>query len=65
MSVAALEPSSVADDKVDWGARFSRIAVYGVLIFAALVFLVPLMSMVFTSLKDMDEIRGKSAGATG
>ncbi|MFN3224909.1 MAG: carbohydrate ABC transporter permease [Hyphomicrobiales bacterium] len=58
MSVAALEPSSVADDKVDWGARFSRIAVYGVLIFAALVFLVPLMSMVFTSLKDMDEIRG-------
>jgi glucose/mannose transport system permease protein len=58
MSVAALEPSSVADDKVDWGARFSRIAVYGVLIFAALVFLVPLMSMVFASLKDMDEIRG-------
>ncbi len=35
----------------------ARFAVYAILIVAAAVFLMPLVSMVFTSLKSMDEIR--------
>ena len=60
MSVAALETARTGEPgaEVDWGKRGSRFAVYAALVFMALVFLVPLMSMVFTSLKDMDEIRG-------
>ena len=36
----------------------NRVIVYGVLIFAAALFLVPLVAMIFTSLKSMPEITG-------
>ena len=39
------------------GPAFGRFLVYAALVVAALVFLAPLISMIFTSLKSMDEIR--------
>ncbi|WP_088704907.1 carbohydrate ABC transporter permease [Rhizobium sp. R693] len=42
---------------IRWSKAFGRVFVYGCLIILALVFFAPLLSMVFTSLKDMDEIR--------
>jgi glucose/mannose transport system permease protein len=41
-------------------AKFGRIAVYAILVLAAVAMLVPLLAMVFTSLKSMPEITGMS-----
>ena len=39
------------------GSIVSRVVIYGLLAFFAVVFLVPLFVMLITSLKSMDEIR--------
>ncbi|MEM6712029.1 MAG: carbohydrate ABC transporter permease [Pseudomonadota bacterium] len=60
MSVAAADVGAIsapAKANKTFGKRFGRFAVYACLVLAALVFLIPFASMVFTSLKDMDEIR--------
>ncbi len=51
----------MADDPVPLrgsGAVLSRALVYGVLVIAAVAFLLPLVAMIFTSLKSMPEITG-------
>jgi glucose/mannose transport system permease protein len=60
VSVATSAETFRALPSADWARRkrlLGRLAVYCALIFFALVYLFPLMVMVFTSLKPMEEIR--------
>lgn len=58
---ALLESTTAAatrrPESIRWSKYFGRLFVYGCLATLALVFLAPLLSMLFTSLKSMDEIR--------
>ena len=50
------EPAPIFVRRLTGRDRVGRVFVYGVLIVAAALFLVPLVAMIFTSLKTMPEI---------